>query len=227
MGIFDGMKQAMAEAQTQADAERQKQQALKEKFHADYKDKYVEIDNVNRIVKIMKSEWLTYPLVEASRIHDFKYDEDGEVRVKRNGVGRAIIGGALTCGVGAIVGAMTGTTSEKPIIHSATLTITTDEPKLYKFDLVTKKMKTRSKEYKRLQDQIKLTLIALDKVTTVAPEDSATLNNENADNTEYKQDSDTPSLEKLRQYKQLLDEGIITAEDFEAKKKSILELDVE
>lgn len=148
-------------------------------------------------------------------------DEDS---VSSGGLGRAVVGGALLGGAGAIVGGVTGKKKTKRIVNSMAVKLTVndvDNPLLI-IPLITKKTKTKSKDYKRAETEAHQILATLELITRKAEESLSAedLNMVKLINDESKS-NDYDELVKL---KELLDSGIINQEEFDAKKKQILDI---
>ena len=115
---------------------------------------------------------------------------------KQNAMGRALVGGALAGSAGAVVGAVTA--KEK----SESNTVTQQKNYLY--------IKLKQYPGKTLRCEVQSPRNAdraIDILTGSAPQPSA-----------------PDPTEELRKYKALLDEGVITPEDYEDKKKQLLGL---
>lgn len=149
-------------------------------------------------------------------IIDFELIEDGSSIVK-GGVGRAIVGGALFGGVGAIVGGATGKKKAKQTCTNLSIKITVNNmanPVEYIKIIATETPKSGfvyKSSYQVAQEIISLLqLICSQRKVT----------NE-ANNMPAQQLSEA---DELRKYKALMDDGIITEEEFQAKKKQLLGL---
>lgn len=153
-----------------------------------------------------------YTLFSYDQIVSFELLENGE-SIASGGVGRAALGGLMFGGVGAVVGATTR--SYKSVCNELKIKVTVrdyEEPAFYMSLLVVETKKT-SMAYKdamkAAQDILsKFQIITSDRSNPNVPTVS-TINNK---------------FEEIRQYKQLLDDGIISVEEFEAKKQELLGL---
>lgn len=174
---------------------------------------YIEFDD-NR------KEWLVSlgllgkkkKIYKYSDIVDFELLEDGESIIKKGGVGRAVAGGLLFGGVGAVVGGVTGKQKTKSLCESLKIKITINDinnPVVYvKFITVeTKKDSlTYTSAYKAAQMCLStLKLIMNDKDNEIA--------NSNAQ---------ISAADEILKFKNLLDSGIITEEEFIKKKNELL-----
>lgn len=144
-------------------------------------------------------------------IIEFELLEDGET-ITKGGLGSAIAGGVLLGGVGAIVGGVTGKKKTNSIVNSLQIKITLNNmsnPNVY-IKLIKSKTKTNSftykTSYKLAQDILSVLSIIVE-------------NNEKSKN-EVKNISS--EVDEILKFKNLLDDGIITQEEFDKKKKIIL-----
>ena len=167
-----------------------------------------EFDDKLKIVKvrhqIVKEQMLAY-----GDIIDFELLENGSSIIK-GGLGRALVGGALFGGIGAAVGAATGTRKSHSVCESLKIKVTVrnnSSPAIF-VDYITSSTKTSSFVYKDAFEKAHKTLSALQCAV---------------DSVERKETPSTSDVaDEIRKYKQLFDEGIITEAEFEAKKKQLL-----
>ena len=150
-------------------------------------------------------------------IMTFELLEDGS-SVTKGGLGRAVAGGLLFGGVGAIVGGITGGKKSKGICNSLKLKITVNDisnPAVY-VNLINTATKTKSLTYKILyksaQDALSTLQIICD---TIESEKASTITT---------QGNSPSAADEILKFKKLLDEGVITQEEFDAKKKQLLGL---
>lgn len=144
-------------------------------------------------------------------IVDYEIEEDENI-ITKSGLGRAVAGGVLFGGVGAIVGGITGGRTSKAECSKLNVLINVkDAPSKVVIPLLISKTKKNSLVYKN-------TIEFLTRITTYL--DSII--------DEVKNDiSKTPSTdpyEDVKKLKELLDIGAITQEEFNAKKKQLLGL---
>ncbi len=175
------------------------------KFQIDDNNKTWLIDNRNMLNK-------TIPRIyNYSDIVDFELLEDGESIVS-GGLGRALVGGALFGGVGAIVGGVTGGKKSKPICTNLNVKITTNDinnPVVY-VDFINTSTKKSSIIYKTYYDLAQKCLSTLQLIVN--------------GNQEIKETPIGSDADEILKFKNLLDQGIITSEEFESKKKQLLNL---
>lgn len=143
-----------------------------------------------------------------SDIIDFELIEDGD-SIAKGGLGRAVVGGLLFGGVGAIVGGTTGKKKSKQTCSKLQIKITLnkiDDPVVY-IDYITTEYKKNGLVYKTSMKFAQETMSIL-QVICNSNKTSETMNISNAD--------------EILKYKSLLDNGIITQEEFEKKKQELL-----
>lgn len=157
------------------------------------------------------------------KILDFELLEDGETISKsKGGLGGAVVGGALLGPAGMIAGAVVGgkKTKTKNVCTSMKVKITLrdNNPDVIYMDLVTKETKCDSGAYKSAAKQAQDILSALQVAADKAAGEAAAQASAPAL-------SAAPSAaDELMKFKQLLDAGAITQEEFDAKKKQLLGL---
>lgn len=146
----------------------------------------------------------------------FELLEDGN-SITKGGTGRAIAGGLLFGGVGAIVGGSTGKRKTKSTCIKLQIKITVNSmsmPAVY-INLIAGETKTDGFIYKAAYSSAQNILSVLQ----VICENNKTLHETVSESTVA-----TSSADEILKYKTLLDQGIITQEEFDAKKKQLLGL---
>lgn len=146
-----------------------------------------------------------------SDIVSFELLEDDAV-IAKGGLGRAVVGGALFGGVGAIVGGVTGGKAQT-VCSSLRIKITLNDmaaPTEY-ITFIGGRLRKDSFSYKTLctqaQECLSLLRLICDSQQEAAPADTA----------------QSPA-DEIMKFKQLLDAGVIMQEEFDAKKKQLLGL---
>lgn len=142
-----------------------------------------------------------------SNIKDYEVIQNGK-NLQGFGIGRAAAGAILTGGIGVLV----GFTKKKEVVTDLKLHLTLNsiEKPAFDFKLINTKTKTDSFIYK---STIK-TLEELTNFFDVALSDS----NQNT----VKQDNTSSIAEEIKKFKELLDIGAITQEEFDTQKAKIL-----
>lgn len=150
-----------------------------------------------------------YAVYNLSDILEFEYIEDGTSKVS-GGLGRALVGGALFGGVGAIVGGVTGTKEEKKVITDMRIkfVIKGDIPTVDYLPINKFPTNSDSAVYKEHIKQIHEILGILNHA--MPKEESST--------------AESKETAELKKFKQLLEDGLITQEEFDIKRKQILGL---
>ena len=151
-------------------------------------------------------------------IVEYELLEDGD-SITKGGLGGAIAGGLLLGGVGAIVGGVAGKRKSKTVINSLVVKITVNNfqnPAVF-INLIQTSTKSNSFIYKsayQAAQQIMSTLVLIqnqiqsDKQRTKVGEPKQSVS----------------AADEILKYKQLLDLGVISKEEFELKKKQLLNL---
>ncbi len=165
-----------------------------------------------------RKKWATYDnlgLVSAVYSYDniinFELMEDNK-SIAGGGIGRAIVGGALFGGVGAIVGGVTGRRITDTC-NSLKLKITLNDmaiPAVY-VDFINSATKKDSPTYKAAFAAAQECLSTFQLICSKREGKGGEI-------------AEPSPASEVRQYKALLDEGIITQEEFNRKKKELLGL---
>lgn len=158
----------------------------------------------------------TPPVFRFDEIVDYSFSENGTI-VTKGGLGSAVAGGLLFGGVGAIVGGITASKRGKTDINSMTVRISLNNDYITQREIellpgianCTKGGFTY-KETKKEADSI---LSILDSMCSIA---SLAMSNS--------QCNMPSSADEIKKYKELLDIGAITKEEFDAKKKQLLDI---
>lgn len=141
-------------------------------------------------------------------IIEYELLEDGD-SITKGGLGRAIVGGALLGGVGAVVGGVTGTRKTKAVINSLKIKITinqTSNPCVY-VNLINSPTKSDSFIYKTVYSSAQEILSTL----SIIENQSKSTN-----------DNKISVADELIKLKALVDDGILTQEEFVIEKNKVL-----
>lgn len=147
-------------------------------------------------------------------IIDFELLENGESLVK-GGLGRAVVGGALLGGVGAVVGGVTGGKKSKSICNDMKIRIALKDyynENIY-ITLIKSETKVKSFTYKIAFKEAQEILTILNNAVENTSDSETSTNSVVCD-----------PYEELKKCKELLDMGIISNDEFEQKKKQLLNL---
>ncbi len=176
--------------------------------------KFILFDDVNKKFAIPKTS-LTgkirdMKIFDYSSIVEYELLEDGN-SIEKGGVGRAIVGGALFGGVGAVVGATTGH-KHKATCSKLQIKITLNDismPVVY-VNFIEAETKKNGALYKMIYPMAQEALSVLS-IITKSQEQGNTANTEGVS-----------EADEILKFKKLLDAGIITQEEFDLKKKQLL-----
>lgn len=194
---------------------KERNQALIDNFKPTSKVGMLSFDDGTQTFIISKSK-TQQDLYYYNQIVDFELLEDGE-SITKGGLGRAVVGDLLFGVGGAIVGAITGAKKTKSICKSLQIKITLRNSfkQTEYLHFINTETKTDSSiyktAYKSAQDALSALQLAVDKVDN------------NSSGTPVVQQT-ISSADELLKFKQLLDMGAITQEEFDTKKKQLLGL---
>jgi len=219
MGLFDGIKKEMQLSQEKAAKEKENKKKydnyqieLKSKFVASGRIGINKFNDELKIIKVSTESYFKDVYVEYKNITEVKIDEKINEKTQTKNVGkrkgvitRSVVGTILMPGVGTVVGGLTAKKENK--IQS----ITTQ-------DIKRKIVLIQNTPYQSL---LKITYSEelFSKLKSIINN-----NTETVEETIYKEERTDNGLSDLIALKELFDQGIITQEDFDAKKKQILGL---
>jgi hypothetical protein len=178
-------------------------------------------DKQNEKIAIIAYQRNNYRLeiFDYKAIRDAEIIKDGETVFKKSAmrtVGGAVIGGALLGGVGAIVGGLSGAAKGVEKIKTLTLKIyfnNVEEPSksiefINKYTIRAEDKLARVKEAEKWKDRL---IAIIDKEKTVAQQQ-----------VESKPTINISVADELKKYKELLDAGALTTDEFNAQKAKLL-----
>lgn len=148
-------------------------------------------------------------------ILDFELLEDGE-SIAKGGLGRAVAGGILFGGIGAVVGGATGSRKNKPVCTTLKIKISLNNisnPVEY-ISFITTPTKKDGLIYKSSEKAAHECLSLLEYIC----------NNKTQSTPSTPTNTNVSSADEILKYKKLCDAGVITEEEFNAKKKQLLGL---
>lgn len=169
-------------------------------------DSHLEVDENNHLWKLNYMNVIFH----YSEIISYELLEDGE-SITKGSLGSALVGGALFGGVGALVGSAVGTRKTNREITEFKIKITTKNPLLpdvYINLLPTGKVKSSSFLYKSYCNAAQNILAVLAVMVDVSSPKASSVS----------------SADEIMKFKQLLDNDVISEEEFEFKKKQLLGL---
>ena len=191
--------------------------------------KYAHCLHVDEKHKTFKIEGQMF---EYADLLDFQLLEDGQaIAIDKIGLGEAAVGGLVFGGVGAFVGAVVGTKIFAGACNSMELRVTFRNSYINTITVpfIIERTRKKSDEYKIAQKDVHscitaLTIIADYNKRQEQPIISNVSVNVNATANANANNTTVSGADEIIKYKTLLDAGIITQEEFEAKKKQLLNL---
>ena len=230
MGFFDKVKENYSKAQEKVKAEKQlvkdnekrQEKMIDELCKSNYKEvahNKLMFNDELEILGFNKGILLPKNALPYSEIVDYEIHQNGS-SVSRGSINlaRGAGMGLATGGLGLIVGLATGGKKKtKEVSEKIEIFIKTNDPNNPTYTLVTsaKKLKTDSKQYQQDYKDTQDIAAALDRIIRM---------NEERQAEQQQQDSSSDSLEEIAKLKQLLDMDAITQDEFDAKKKQLLDL---
>lgn len=172
---------------------------------------YIAVDENNKAFKIGR-DIFTY-----DNLLSFELLEDGQ-SITKGGLGRAVAGGLLFGGVGAIVGGITGGKKSKGVCNSMEIKISLKNAHtdVAYINFIATETKTSSFVYKNAQYSAQNCITVLETIKDINQSDS--------DEYICGKVHNSSAADEIVKFKELLDQGIITQEEFELKKKQLLGL---
>lgn len=176
--------------------------------------RFMLVDETNKIV-IFKVAFSKYTL-KFTDIIDYELIED-DSSVMKGAMGKSLVGGVLFGGVGAIVGS-TGKKTTRPTVDKMQLIIRTNNIKNPNIiiDLINSQVKKSSSTYTYAFSEAQEAISVLNILTKV--DNNRTSVQQNSEVTQVS------GADEIVKYKNLLDSGIITQDEFDSKKKQLLGL---
>ena len=138
---------------------------------------------------------------------------DGHEVKKHHGVARAVTGGILFGGAGAIVGAVTGG-KQYDVISNISITVFLSDDSSFENTILSTETKPGSLTFQGAKGELDSWCNLLDRII-----------NDNQSQTSQPTITTKPSTaDEIRKYKGLLDDGIITQDEFDKKKSELLNI---
>lgn len=150
-------------------------------------------------------------VINYSDIVSYRVNQQGHDEKKHHGITRAVVGGVLAGGVGALVGATTGHKQTDYIDHLGLVVTLKDGSN---FELV----------FIRKMDQLKSDSMTARGLIKQMNSWASWIDSVIAKNQNTKQKPKVDPADEIRKFKKLADDGIISNDEFEAKKKQLLGL---
>lgn len=187
-------------------------------FHATRSvGKYLEIDEDKQLWR--SCVFSEYTLFSFSDILSFKLLENNGV-ITEGGIGSALVGGALFGATGAVVGAVVGKNTES-VLTDMHISVSMKHVTHSQVDIYIVKpghgcVSSSGLEYSKYRNIAQEVLSLLTIMTQKSDQEKQIANTENI--------IQPSSADEIRKFKQLLDEGIISEEEFNLKKKQLIGL---
>ena len=178
--------------------------------------KIIQFDDNSKKILFPKTLLTRARIYDYSELLGYEILEDGNT-ITKGGLGSAIVGGALFGGVGAVIGGLTGGKKSKEVVKSLKVKIVLDNkivPAEY-IELLKTEFKKDGFVYRAAKQEAEYIVAILASISAENEKNQA--NTSNMQNT-------TDSISEVKRYKELLDNGIITQDEFDKKKKELLNL---
>ncbi len=214
--LVDVENKKLAAKQEKAD-NKAKYQALLSDFQKDsYHFSHYYFNQRRQQILVAKTLLNEYKIINFSDIVSYRVNQNGHNETKHHGITRAIVGGALAGGVGAIVGATTGGKQTDYIDHLG-LIISLKDGSNFEVVFIRKIEQIKSNSL-----SARASIESLNKLISLIDSIIAQNQASNIDKINSNSDTSNDSADEIRKFKKLAEDGIITQEEFEAKKKKIL-----
>ena len=145
---------------------------------------------------------------------------------KDSSIARSIVGGMIAGNTGAVVGAVSSPTTIvtdgiiKKIVDKMQIKLIIDpNSTIYNLNIISNSIDKSSFEYNQALDRAKKVMSYFCKIEEVNK-----LQNQTESSAPQQKTIDVSAFEQIKQYKELLDIGAITPEEFNTKKKQLLGL---
>jgi len=158
------------------------------------------------------------PLFRYDEIADYEYTEDG-ITVTKGGVGSAVVGGLLFGATGAIVGGIAGKKQSKTEVTKMIVRLSLTNPYHNTLEINLNPSNTNLKVGSFVYNQMKEEAMALISFLDSLAHKASANSDQNISNS-----NSNSAADEILKYKNLLEIGAITQEEFEAKKKQLLNL---
>lgn len=203
----------------------------REKNSIDF-SKFSSTDKVDKFINVdMNLQKLYFPFINTkdkipdlfdfSQIIDYELNEDGEsITSKKVSIGKAAIGTVLLGPVGTIIGGLSGKSKSKSITNSMKIRISINSNLLYQVEipLITKETKHKSSAYNSAQNTANKIISILDVITDIAKSNT----NNNLSCQSKPAENNVSVADEINKLKKLLNDNIITQEEFDKAKQRLL-----
>lgn len=189
----------------------------------------IEFDDRDQTISIPHAMGLSERTYHYSEIYKYEYlDNHSIVSTGGSGVGRAIVGGMLFGGAGAIVGAVTKKHSYEDASSNMRIKITfivnneqiVEEIKIT--GMLDGKTRVDSWTYKGYIKTVERIISKLDEAYAMCHEEMNSQNNSNNDDKEGSSHKSIDIIQQMKQLKSLYEQDLITEEEYSEQKKRLL-----
>lgn len=213
--IPDEVKKELAK-KAEKKAEIEKYEATLQEFKNNHAHKYSHYYIDLKTNRILRTKFLldTPRVIDFKEVLSYQINRNGHTEKKHHGITRAVVGGALAGGVGAIVGATTGGKNNDYVDHLGVIINlrdgSNDEIVIHSLG----KEKANSFSAKMDESDLKSLISDIEAGMAAVADESNNLSDSTVHDT----------ADEIAKFKKLADEGTITQAEFEAKKKQLLNL---
>lgn len=166
---------------------------------------------------LLSGDWATY---DYSQVLSYAPVENGHSDTKKkHGITRTLVGGALLGGVGAIAGAASSGSTAHDVYDWVSVTVTFDDGKDYEAVMLRTKTDARQATQALIEEQKMVGLL-----DAIIRDNQVDATSQPAMDAPATPEPTTSVANELRELKSLVDDGIITQDDFNEKKKQLLNL---
>lgn len=172
---------------------------------------YIKIDFENKLFYLPLKGKRDPFVYSFSDLINYELVEDGTT-ISKGGLGSAVVGGAIFGAAGMITGGILGKKT-KDIVKSMYITLSLNDPLLSfrKIEIISTDTKKNSMVYNICKKAGENTIALLDRICSSVDTCAHT-------------EINISTADEIKKFKELLDSGIITEEEFNAKKKQLLGL---
>ena len=178
--------------------------------------KFLGVTNVMSVDDTHQLFALRHDIFKYENLLTYELLEDGTT-ISKGGLGRAVAGGLMFGTAGAIIGGATGKRKAKKFCNSMQIRVTlkdTYADTLY-IRLISTKQSTSNYVYKGAQDAAQSCISVLENIIDINSANKPSVSSEV---------QTLSAADEILKFKQLMDAGIITPEEFDAKKTQLLGL---
>jgi len=202
-------------------ADEAKYEKLRQQFELDAAYHFVKImiDFESQQILIRKGLLTPYQLYSFADFKGYKQIITPGTVKKHHGIARGIAGGLIAGPAGAVVGAVTGGTQYEVVREMSVIMYFKDNQQK-KVRFISFETKTDSFTYRSAQESCLSFCQKLDEISTAQKQEQEI--GQSSEQPTQAQYNTSDIADQLRQFKQLADDGVITQEEFEAKKKQLL-----